>query len=131
MTKKESPSMDQWLREAKEDSSTPKIGMYLVHNGIVRSTAKAKVRNGAENTKPVVGMHFSYDEKAVEALRTETLTHDGIYYIRYWLNEGELQTGDDIMYIMVGGDTRPHVIDALQYFVGKIKSDLVKELEIF
>ena len=43
-TKKESPSMDEWLREAKADPSASKIGMYLTHNGVVRETAKAKVR---------------------------------------------------------------------------------------
>ena len=48
-TKKESPSMDEWLREAKADPSASKIGMYLTHNGVVRETAKAKVRFGAED----------------------------------------------------------------------------------
>ena len=47
-TKKNSPSMDEWLREAKADPSASKIGMYLTHNGVVRETAKAKVRFGAE-----------------------------------------------------------------------------------
>ena len=38
------PSMDEWLAEAKADASAPKIGMYLVHNGVVRQTARARVR---------------------------------------------------------------------------------------
>ena len=62
---KEVPSADQWLAEAKADPSAEKIGMYLTHNGIVRRSAKAKVRQGAEDTKPVAGMEFSYDEPAV------------------------------------------------------------------
>ena len=37
--KKESPSIDAWLKEAKADPSAAKIGMYLTHNGIVRETA--------------------------------------------------------------------------------------------
>ena len=41
---KQSPSMDQWLREAKAHESAPKIGMYLTHNGVVRATPKAKAR---------------------------------------------------------------------------------------
>ena len=44
MSKKTSPSMDSWLKEAKAHKSAPKIGMYLTHNGIVRESAKAKVR---------------------------------------------------------------------------------------
>ena len=53
MSKKTSPSMDSWLKEAKAHESSPKIGMYLTHNGIVRESAKAKVRQGAADTRPV------------------------------------------------------------------------------
>ena len=59
MSKKTSPSMDSWLKEAKAHESAPKIGMYLTHNGIVRESAKAKVRQGAADIRPVVGMQFS------------------------------------------------------------------------
>ena len=55
---------------------------------------------------------------------------DGIGYLRVWLNEGHLEVGDDIMYVLVGGDIRPHVIDALQYLVGRIKNECVVETEI-
>lgn len=79
--KKISPSMDEWIKEAKAHESAPKIGMYLTHNGIVRQSAKAKVRYGEENTKEVTGMLFSYDEKKVEAAISETYQLDGIYYV--------------------------------------------------
>lgn len=125
------PSMDQWLREAKSDPSLPKIGMYLVHNGVVRSTAKRTVREGMDDIPQVLGMDFSYDCEGVEKLRQETLKLPGIFYARAWLNEGKLKAGDDIMYVLVGGDTRPHVIDALNFLVGGIKDNFVKELEIY
>ena len=127
----QTPSIDQWLREAKQHESAPKIGMYLTHNGIVRESAKAKVRHGAENTQPVKGMIFSYDKEAVDAVIEETYKLDGIYYIKLWLNEGELQVGDDIMYVLIGGDIRPHVVDALQYLVGRIKNECVTETELY
>lgn len=123
------PSIDQWLKEAKAHESAPKIGMYLTHNGTVRQTAKAKVRFGEENTKDVTGMFFSYDEKKVNAVIADTYKMDGIYYIKVWLNEGELQLGDDIMYVLIGGDIRPRVVDALQYLVGRIKNECVTETE--
>ena len=44
INKKVSPSMDAWMKEAKMHESAEKIGMYLTHNGIVRKSAKAKVR---------------------------------------------------------------------------------------
>lgn len=128
--KKESPSMDQWVREAKQHESAPKIGMYLTHNGVVRQSARAQVRDGKKDTKPVTGMIFSYDQQKVDQVIKETYQQEGIYYIRVWLNEGELQMGDDIMYVLIGGDIRPHVIDALQYLVGRIKNECVSEHEV-
>lgn len=128
---KNTPSVDQWLNEAKAHESAPKVGMYLTHNGIVRRSAKAMVRHGAEDTSPVRAMLFSYDEKKVEAVVAETYKLPGIYYIKLWLNEGELSVGDDIMLILIGGDIRPNVVDALQYMVGRIKNECVTETELY
>ena len=129
MRKLTPPSMDAWLAEAKRHDSAPKIGMYLTHNGVVRQSARAKVRQGAEDTKPVTGMYFAYDREKVDGVIADTYKMEGIYYIKVWLNEGELTLGDDIMYVLVGGDIRPHVVDALQYLVGRIKSECVTETE--
>lgn len=125
----EIPSMDQWLREAKAHESAPKIGMYLTHNGIVRRSAKARVRYG-EDAQDVTGMVFSYDRSKVDAVLEDAKKLDGIYYIRLWLNEGELKVGDDIMYVLIGGDIRPRVVDALNYIVGRIKNECVTETEL-
>ena len=67
----------------------------------------------------------------MEAIIQETYKMDGIYYIRVWLNEGQLEVGDDIMYVLLGGDIRPHVVDALQYLVGRIKNECVTEKELY
>ena len=128
---KKSPSMDEWLREAKKDPSAKRISMYLTHNGIVRATARALAREGDTSAAPVSGMAFSYDRERVEAAIADTYKLEGVYYVRVWLNEGELSVGDDIMYILIGGDIRPHTIDALQYLVGRIKTECVMETETF
>ena len=125
---KNPPSMDQWLKEAKAHESAAKIGMYLTHNGTVRQTAKAKVRQGAD-APDVSGMYFTCDQRKVDAAVAETYNMDGIYYVRAWLNEGELALGDDIMYVLIGGDIRPRVVDALQFLVGKLKNECVTEVE--
>jgi molybdopterin synthase catalytic subunit len=125
------PSLDQWLQEAKADPSAEKIGMYLIHNGTVRRTAKARVRQGDETAADVAGMDFSYDAAQVETAIQEAYRLPGIYYIRVWLNQGALQVGDDVMYVLIGGDIRPHVVDALQTLVGQIKSQCVAETERF
>ena len=128
--KKTPPSMDLWLREAKAEHSARGVGMYLVHNGVVRESAKAKVRHGETGTKPVTGMVFSYDAALVDSIVAETLKMEGIFHVRVWLNEGELSVGDDIMYVLIGGDIRPHVVDALQYLVGRVKNEAVIETEL-
>lgn len=129
-TKTTPPSLDHWLQEAKSHESAPKIGMYLTHVGVVRESAKAAVREGAKDTKPVTGMVFSYDPVRVDEVIAAAYALEGIYYIRVWLNEGALAVGDDIMRVLIGGDIRPHVVDALQYLVGRIKNECVQETEL-
>lgn len=130
-TKTTVPSMDAWIKEAKEDKSAPECGMYLFHNGIVRQSAKAKVRQGDISASDVKGMVFSYDKEKVEEAVENTQNMPGIGYVRVWLNEGQLEVRDDIMLVLVGGDIRPHVVDALQSLVGELKNHCVKEEELF
>ena len=127
---KPEPSMDQWLAEAKASENADKCGMFLTHNGIVRSTAKAQVRKG-EEMPAVAQVDFSYDAAGVEAAVAEALTWDGVYYVKVWLNEGVLEVGESIMYVLIGADIRPRCIDALQNLVSKIKNELVVEKEIY
>lgn len=127
------PSVDAWLREAKADPSAAGCGMYLTHNGVVRETPKAEVRGietgGVEPGHKVGGMVFGYDAAKVEAAIEATRAMPGIGYVRVWLAEGELAVGDDIMLVLIGGDIRPHVVDALQSLVGTIKNECVSEVE--
>lgn len=128
--KKTVPSMDEWMKEAKADVSAPECGMYLFHNGVVRKSAKAKVRQGDETASDVAGMEFDYDAGKVEAAVSKARRMPGIGYVRVWLNKGRLEVGDDIMLVLIGGDIRPHVIDALQALVGELKNHCVAEKEI-
>jgi len=127
--KKPSPSMDEWLKEAKADPKAVENGMFLVHNGVVRRTPKAQVRHGVNDGAEVTGMDFSYDAAKVDQVVLETLKQEGIFHVKVWLNEGHLEVGDDIMYVLIGGDIRPRVIDALQSLVGTIKNECVVETE--
>ncbi|MBQ3461057.1 MAG: molybdenum cofactor biosynthesis protein MoaE [Solobacterium sp.] len=127
----ECPSLDSWLQDAKANPNAENVGMYLTHTGVVRKSAKAKVRYGEENTRDVQGMRFSYAEDKVNAVIAETMKMPGIYWLRVWLADGQLHLGDTIMLVQIGGDIRPRVIDALQYLVGRIKNECVKEEEIY
>lgn len=125
------PSIDQWLAEAKAAPEAENCGMYLTHCGTVRRSARAKVRLDETNTRDVTGMRFSYDAEKVARAVDATRAMDGIFIVRVWLNEGVLNLGDDIMLVLIGGDIRPHVVDALQFLVGSIKSECVVEEEIY
>lgn len=127
--RKKAPSIEAWLREAKEEAFAGNCGMYLVHNGIVRETAKAQVRQNVESA-PVTGLRFSYDSDKAAAAIENAKQMPGIYYVRVWLNEGELSVGDDIMLVLIGGDIRPHVVDALDALVGELKTNCVSEEEL-
>ncbi|MDY2777223.1 MAG: molybdopterin biosynthesis protein [Collinsella sp.] len=128
------PSIDAWLREAKEDPGFRACGMYLIHNGVVRETPKAQVRDvvtsGVRPGGKVAGMIFGSDPEKVALAIERTRAMPGVGYVRVWLNEGELAVGDDIMLVLIGGDIRPHVVDALQFLVGTLKDECVTEVEL-
>ncbi len=126
----ERPSMDVWLREARALPDADKVGMYLSHTGVVRGSARARVRQGDESAPDVLGMDFDYDEALLESILAETQAMEGIYHVRLWLARGRLKVGDDIMCVLIGGDIRPHVADAMQHLLDRVKNDCVREIEI-
>ena len=130
MEKKPIPSADEWLREAKAEAAAADCGMFLLHNGVVRRSAKARVRAGDTSAPEVRGMRFSYDHAKAAAAVQAAEAMEGIRFVRVWLNEGELAVGDDIMYVLIGGDIRPRVVDALQTLVGTLKNECEPEEEL-
>lgn len=124
------PSLDDWLRQAKAEATAAGCGMYLIHNGVVRSTARRTVRGG-EAAPAVTGMRFDYDETKVRHATDRTRAMEGVETVKVWLNRGKLAVGDDIMAVLVGGDTRPHVIAALESLVDEVKTTCVTEEELF
>ncbi len=126
---KAKPSLDQWMNEVKRGPNADQIGMYLVHNGVVRGTARSQVREGDRHARPVSSMRFSYDKEKVAQAVAAAEQMEGIYAIRVWLNQGMLQVGDDIMMVLIGADIRPHAVETLEILVGRIKSECVSEEE--
>ncbi|MCR5844978.1 MAG: molybdenum cofactor biosynthesis protein MoaE [bacterium] len=133
---KQTPSIDQWLAEAKASPEAAEIGMYLTHNGVVRITPKKQARAQTDEERAagaalgeVVSVDFSYDAEGLERAIADARTWPGVHYVRVWLNEGTLKVGDSLMYVLIGADIRPNAIDALQRLVGNIKENLVVEHE--
>ena len=127
---KKTPSVDAWLREAKMHPDADKAGMYLIHNGTVRSTARSLVREGNLAAAPVTGMELSCDREKMQAAVAEAQTMEGVVYVRAWVNEGRLRVGDDIMLVLIGADTRPHAVEALQALLKRLKNECLTEREL-
>lgn len=125
------PSSEEWLKQAKKSIDADKVGMYLVHNGVVRATAKEELYNVSSDHRIVKGMLFSADIAKANKYCEEVLKMPGVYYVRVWMAEGNLNVGDDIMQVLVGADTRPNCINALTVIVSNIKRECVVEKEIY
>ncbi len=113
--------IEKWIQEIKTTCAPDQLGMILVHNGIVRGTAK--------DGKSVQGMILSYDEGLLEQTLAKFRNMDGIVAVRAWINKGELQIGDDIMYVLVAGRFRTDVLPVFQDLIRTIKNEIVKEEE--
>ena len=68
-------------------------------------------------------------ERAENLLYSTNPSGKKCYYVYVKPDRGELTVGDDIMLVLIGGDIRPHVVDALQSLVGTIKNECVSEVE--
>ncbi|MBQ6585739.1 MAG: molybdenum cofactor biosynthesis protein MoaE [Coriobacteriales bacterium] len=123
------PNVNEWLAQAKQDPNAYQCGMYLLHNGTVRETPKAQVRRGMQDAGVVTGLNLSHDDALLAEYIEQAKQLPGIFYVRVWLNSGHLELGDSLMYVLIGGDIRPHVVDALQWLVGNIKDHVVIEQE--
>ena len=75
------------------------------------------------------GAYPRHHRRVGDACAQVPLGQDGIHH-RVWLNEGELNVGEDIMYVPIGGDIRPHVVEGPEYLVGCIKNECVVEKEL-
>ncbi len=114
--------IDQWIKQIKATCAPEMLGMILLHNGIVRATAK--------NGKAVRAMNLSYDKAKLEDTVREFKKRNGIAEIKVWINEGNLQIGDDIMKVCVAGRFRADVLPVFQELIAIIKNEIVKEEEV-
>ena len=113
---------EAWIQEIKKRCDPDMLGMILVHNGIVRATA----RDG----KPVKAMRLTCDKGGLEGLVATYKAREGIADIRVWINEGDLQVGDDIMNVCVAGRFRTDILPVFQELLTIIKTEIVREDEV-
>jgi molybdopterin synthase catalytic subunit len=111
------------IAEMKQDPGfSEKVGMILVHNGIVRGWSRL-------GHKPVTEVEVKVNERKLEELRNEYLQKPGIYKIIIECCSGRLKPGDDLLFIVVAGDIRENVKPVLSELLDRIKAEAVTKLE--
>jgi molybdopterin synthase catalytic subunit len=114
--------IDRWMEEIKRKANPEELGMILVHNGIVRATSKSG--------KPVLGMKLSFDKEKLDSIVLTLKQKPGVVDIKVWINAGDLQVGDDIMFLVVAGRFRTDVLPVFEELLSVIKREIVTEQEI-
>jgi len=115
--------LNRIIQTLKKHPDYFKMGMIASHLGVVRGNSL----NGQE----VVGIEIRYDQKTIDKILSETKEMPGIVDVLVEISTGHLNVGDDIMAVVVGGDTREHVFPALMAAVNSIKKYGTKKKEFF
>ena len=116
-------NLNKIIRALKEHPDYPKMGMIASHLGVVRGTSL--------NGRPVTGIEVMFEEKAIRKTICDIENMTGIVKVIIETNKGTLNVGDEIMAVVVGGDTREHVFPALMTAVDRIKSECSRKKEFF
>jgi len=99
------------------------VGMILCHNGVVRGAS----RDG----RRVSGLTLTVDSEALEAILVEQRGRPGIVEVLVEVRAGTFKVGDDVMFIVVAGDLRDHVIPVLEDTLNAIKQQVTHKIEHF
>lgn len=109
------------VEQVKKHPEFHKVGMILCHNGVVRGTS----RDG----RPVTEVTVRADRKRLDAVLAEIKAMPGIIEVLAHVNEGTLKVGEDVMYVVVAGDFRENVFDAIIAAVNRIKAEVTSKTE--
>ena len=99
------------------------MGMIASHLGVVRENAL--------NGRQIQNIHVFFDKQLISKIISETKALPGIIEVLVDIAEGTLNIGEEIMAVVVGGDTREHVFPALISVVDRIKAEASKKREFF
>ncbi len=110
------------LNQMKRHRHVDGAGMILIHNGIVRKQSA--------NGKTVSGLDVYVDWKKVDDIISEMCLSEGILDIQVEIREGQrIPAGSDLMYLLVMGDIREHIIPVLDECLNRIKTEALKKKE--
>lgn len=100
------------------------VGMVLVHNGVVRGWSR-------NDRQDVAAIEITPDRDKMEEIRKEIEQREGIWRVVCHANEGSMEPGDDVLFLIVAGDIRENVKAALSDLLDRIKAEAVSKREIF
>ncbi len=115
--------IDRMLKAVKGHPDSSKMGMIASHMGLVRETSL--------NGDPVKGINVRFDHEAIDAIIKDAKKMPGIIEVLVDTCDGQLDVGDEIMAVVVGGDIRDHVFPALIETVERIKKEGSRKKEEF
>jgi molybdopterin synthase catalytic subunit len=114
----------EMIQKIKLNPDYHSAGMILCHNGVVRSTS----RDG----RKVTGLSVQVDHKKLKAVIEKNKKRPGIVDILVEIfDKRPLAVGDDVMYLLVAGDIRENVIDALSNTLNAIKTTVTHKTEVY
>jgi len=113
--------INQMIQALKKNPEYSKMGMIASHLGVVRETSL--------DGRKVTGIEIESDRNVIENIVNEIKGMSGIIDVRVEVNKGALNVGDEIMAVVIGGDTREHVFPALINAVDRIKKEGTKKRE--
>lgn len=115
---------DDLISQIKRHPDYERVGMILCHNGVVRNTS----RDG----RKVTGLRVAVDRGRLAQVLAEQRERPGIVDIRVEIAaDKDLAIGDDVMLLVVAGDIRENVIDALTHTLNEIKTSVTAKSEFF
>ena len=115
--------LNKMIASMKKHPRYHAMGMIASHLGVVRETSL-----GGDN---VVSVEVSFDKDILAEIIRDIEQLPGIMKVMVESIDGMLEVGDEIMAVVVGGDTREHVFPSLINAVDRIKKECVKKREIF
>ncbi|HBF42465.1 MAG TPA: molybdenum cofactor biosynthesis protein MoaE [Desulfobacteraceae bacterium] len=115
--------LNNMIQTLKGHVDYPKMGMIASHLGVVRETSL--------KGQKVSEIDVRFDKNAVDNIINIIKDMEGIIEVLIEVNNGRLKVGDEIMAVVVGGDTRDHVFPALITAVDRIKKEGSKKREFY
>ncbi|MFH1581584.1 MAG: molybdenum cofactor biosynthesis protein MoaE [Pseudomonadota bacterium] len=117
-------NLNNLIDAVKKHPDYSKAGMILCHNGVVRGTS----RDGRQ----VSGLRIVVDHEKLRNVITENKKRKGIIEILIEIAENkDLSVGNDVMLLVVAGDIRDNVIEALKETLDDIKTTVTTKTEFF